>query len=243
MRKFGLIGKNIDYSFSRKYFAQKFKDESIDATYVNFDCESTDEVKKLFSSNQGCSGFNVTIPYKRDVISLMDKTNKHAEAIGAVNTIKCLEDGKLKGFNTDYIGFKESIKPLLTKQDQGALILGTGGASKAIGYAFELLDISHKYVSRTPQNGHLAYEDINPVVLSKYSIIVNCSPIGTFPKVDEAPRLPYHFLGAQHLLYDLVYNPKETLFLKKGKQQGARICNGLEMLKLQAEASWRIWNL
>lgn len=242
MRNFGLIGKNISYSFSRKYFSDKFDQLEIEASYENFDCKDIDEIQKLFDKNGTYEGFNVTIPYKEQVIPFMSEMNKHARSIGAVNTIKRLANGKLKGYNTDHIGFSKSIKPYLKKHHKTALILGTGGASKAIAYALEMMDIQYKYVSRTPQKDQLSYEAISPAIISKYHIIINCSPIGTHPDIDKAPKIPYYLLTDKHLLYDLVYNPAETKFLREGKKKGAQTCNGLDMLKLQAEAAWRIWN-
>lgn len=242
MLKFGLIGKNIDYSFSRSYFAEKFIKESIEASYTNFDCANFEEVKAVLRDNPDCLGFNVTIPYKQDVIALMSEMNKHASAIGAINTIKRLPNGRFKGYNTDYIGFTDSLKPYLKMNHKNALILGTGGASRAVAYALELKDISYKFVSRQPKKEQLSYEAVTPAVLSKYTLIINTTPLGTFPNVNQSPKLPYKALTSHHLLYDLVYNPSETQFLKNGKAQGAATCNGLEMLKSQAEAAWRIWN-
>lgn len=241
MRKFGLIGKNIDYSFSKTYFNEKFKKEEIDAVYDNYDCQDPKELKQLFANND-VTGFNVTIPYKQDVMQYMAEMNKHALAIGAVNTIKKTPDGKYKGYNTDFIGFSESIKPYLKSNHKYALILGTGGAAKAIMYSFDLMDISYKVVSRKPKTGQLSYEELNGKILSKYHVIVNCTPLGTFPNIKNAPQLPYHLLSSQHLLFDLVYNPEETQFMKNGKANGAQVCNGYQMLKLQAEAAWNIWN-
>ena len=240
--KFGLIGKNIDYSFSRNYFSEKFEKEAIDADYVNFDCKTIDEVRKLLLDNNEAIGFNVTIPYKQSIIPYLDDMNKHAGAIGAVNTIKRLKNGRLKGYNTDYIGFRSSLKPFLeTQNHKAALILGTGGASKAVGYTLELEDISFKFVSRNPRRGQLSYDAITPAILSNHTLIINTTPLGTFPEVQACPKLPYRQLTKNHLLYDLVYNPAETLFLKQGRQQGALTTNGLQMLKLQAEAAWKIW--
>ena len=243
MIKLGLIGKNIEYSFSRKYFTEKFKNESIEGSYVNFDCANKKDVAKLLKEQNDCLGFNVTIPYKQDVMPLLDELNKHASSIGAINTIKRLPSGKLKGFNTDYIGFRKSLKPFLSRQTHtNALVLGTGGASKAIAYALELEDISFKFVSRNPKKGQLSYDDINGAVLAKHTLVINTTPLGTFPNVTDCPKIPYRLLTRGHLLYDLVYNPEETQFLKNGKLHGATISNGYEMLKLQAEAAWTIWN-
>ena len=243
MIKLGLIGKNIDYSFSRKYFTEKFENESIDGLYSNYDCATPEEVKNLLDTNEDCDGFNVTIPYKEVVIPYLDELNKHASAIGAINTIKRLTNGKLKGFNTDYLGFRKSLQPFLAVQKHThALILGTGGASKAIAYALELEDISFKFVSRTPKKDQFSYDALNAALLSKYTLIINTTPLGTYPNITDCPKIPYRLLSKNHLLYDLVYNPVETQFLKNGKEHGTRICNGYEMLKLQAEAAWKIWN-
>ncbi|MAW95099.1 MULTISPECIES: shikimate dehydrogenase family protein [unclassified Leeuwenhoekiella] len=243
MLKFGLIGKNIEYSFSRKYFTEKFEKNDINASYVNFDCQNIAEVREVLQDRDDeCLGFNVTIPYKQAIIPHLDEMNKHASAIGAVNVIKRLNNGRLKGYNTDYIGFRKSLKPFLSQQNHKcALILGTGGASKAVAYTLELEDISFKYVSRNPKKGQFAYEDLTPAVLNKYTLIINTTPLGTFPNVTDCPKLSYRQLNSKHLLYDLVYNPEETQFLKNGKAQGAMITNGYSMLKQQAEAAWRIW--
>ncbi|HEA30002.1 hypothetical protein LCGC14_1957960 [marine sediment metagenome] len=242
MDKYGLIGKNIDYSFSRTYFTEKFKDGMIDASYVNFDCKNPEELKELLSTHIDVKGYNVTTPYKEQIMPLLQDLNKHAQSIGAVNTVKRLSDGRLKGYNTDYVGFQKSIEPHLTKKHDKALILGTGGASKAIAYALELKDIDYTFVSRTPTKEQLEYNQLNGAILSKHLLIINCSPLGTYPDIEKAPALPYRLLSKDHLLFDLVYNPEETRFLKKGKEQGATTINGLSMLELQAEAAWKIWN-
>ncbi|WP_434084781.1 shikimate dehydrogenase family protein [Leeuwenhoekiella parthenopeia] len=243
MLKFGLIGKNIEYSFSRKYFSEKFEKNDIDASYVNFDCQSLQDVRTVLQQkDEDHLGYNVTIPYKQAIIPYLDEMNKHASAIGAVNVIKRLNNGRLKGYNTDYIGFRKSLKPFLDKQNHKcALILGTGGASKAVAYTLELEDISFKYVSRNPKKGQLAYEDLTPAMINKYTLIINTTPLGTFPNVTECPKISYRQISSKHLLYDLVYNPEETQFLKNGKAQGAMTTNGYNMLRLQAEAAWRIW--
>ncbi len=242
MLKFGLIGKNIEYSFSRKYFTEKFEKNEIDATYVNFDCQTLAEVRSLLQDDTECLGFNVTIPYKQTIIPYLDEMNKHASAIGAVNVIKKLNNGRLKGYNTDYIGFRKSLQPFLKKQNHKcALILGTGGASKAVAYTLELEDISFKYVSRNPKKGQLSYDELTPALLNRHTLLVNTTPLGTFPRVTECPKISYRQLTPKHLLYDLVYNPEMTQFLKNGSEQGAITSNGYAMLKLQAEAAWRIW--
>lgn len=237
MKTYGLIGKNISYSFSRNYFANKFKKEDIkNSQYINFDIDNLSELNNIFNTDN--YGFNVTIPYKEAIIPYLDSLDFHAEKIGAVNTIK-LENGKKIGFNTDWIGFKKSIEPLLNSHHTKALILGTGGASKAVIYALDQLKIETLMVSRY---GEISYEDLSEEIIQNHAIIINCTPVGTFPNVDAAPEIPYHFITKNHLAYDLIYNPTETLFLKKCKEKGAVVKNGLEMLEIQAEASWKIWN-
>ena len=237
MKTYGLIGKNISYSFSRNYFANKFKKEDIkNSQYINFDIDNLSELNNIFNTDN--FGFNVTIPYKEAIIPYLDSLDFHAEKIGAVNTIK-LENGKKIGFNTDWIGFKKSIEPLLNSHHTKALVLGTGGASKAVIYALDQLKIETLMVSRY---GEISYEDLSEEIIQNHAIIINCTPVGTFPNVDAAPEIPYHFITKNHLVYDLIYNPAETLFLKKCKEKGAVVKNGLEMLEIQAEASWKIWN-
>lgn len=245
MATFGLIGKVLVHSFSKKFFTEKFANENIDSKYELFEMPSADGLKQLIS-DQHPMGLNVTIPYKQDVIPFMDKLDETAAKIGAVNTIKFFyqPDGsyKLMGFNTDVIGFENSLKPLLQPWHTKALVLGTGGASKAVAYVLDKLGIEFKYVSRTSKNGGFAYEDLNADVLAEYTVVVNCSPVGTFPNVDEAPNLPYQYITNRHLLYDLVYNPELTKFCQLGQEHGAITKNGLEMLHGQAIASWEIWN-
>lgn len=237
MKTYGLIGKNISYSFSRNYFANKFKKEDIkNSQYINFDIDNLSELNNIFNTDN--FGFNVTIPYKEAIIPYLDSLDFHAEKIGAVNTIK-LENRKKIGFNTDWIGFKKSIEPLLNSHHTKALILGTGGASKAVIYALDQLKIETLMVSRY---GEISYEDLSEEIIQNHAIIINCTPVGTFPNIDAAPEIPYHFITKNHLAYDLIYNPAETLFLKKCKEKGAVVKNGLEMLEIQAEASWKIWN-
>lgn len=237
MKTYGLIGKNISYSFSRNYFANKFKKEDIkNSQYINFDIDNLSELNNIFNTDN--FGFNVTIPYKEVIIPYLDSLDFHAEKIGAVNTIK-IENEKKIGFNTDWIGFKKSIEPLLNSHHTKALILGTGGASKAVIYALDQLKIETLMVSRY---GEISYEDLSEEIIQNHAIIINCTPVGTFPNIDAAPEIPYHFITKNHLAYDLIYNPAETLFLKKCKEKGAVVKNGLEMLEIQAEASWKIWN-
>lgn len=243
MAKYGLLGKHISYSFSRSYFSKKFESENLKHTYVNFDIEAIEMLTQIIENNPSIRGMNVTIPYKEAVIPFLDKINKKAKKIGAVNTIKFTKNEKLVGYNTDYYGFKNSLKPLLQQQSYQALILGTGGASKAVAFAFKKLSIPYKFVSRTSKNGTiLTYSDLSENIINSHKIIVNCTPLGTFPNINNCPEIPYNGITEHHILYDLIYNPSETKFLKKGKDQGAQTINGLKMLQLQAEKSWEIWN-
>lgn len=245
MRKLGLLGKNISYSFSKAYFKKKFEDEKIDnISYENFDIESIELFPLKVKSIDDLKGFNVTIPYKEAIIPYLDFLDDNAKEIGAVNTIKITNENKLIGYNTDYYGFTESLKPFLKPHHKKALILGTGGASKAVAYSLKELDIAFCFVSRTKKDGiDLTYDTLTEDTIKQHQIIINCSPVGTFPNVEACPNIPYKALTSRHILYDLIYNPEETTFLKLGKQQGAIAINGLEMLKLQAEKAWSIWNL
>lgn len=241
---FGLVGKDISYSFSKEYFTKKFQNLGLDThKYVNFDIDNVSTFSEIVHQYKfELKGMNVTIPYKQDIFLYLDKVHKVAKKVGAVNTIKVTKKGALKGYNTDVIGFRDSIVPLLKEHHTKALILGTGGASKAIAYVFKKLGIEYMFVSRKPKKKkHLSYQSLTEKILDEYSILVNCSPVGTFPKVDRCPEIPYQYITDKHLLYDLIYNPEETLFLQKGKERGALIKNGYEMLELQAEASWKIW--
>lgn len=241
--KFGLVGKHISYSFSRGYFADKFQREALPHTYVNFDIESIEELDEIVKNTPNLKGLNVTIPYKESVIPLLDDLNKRARKIGAVNTIRITRYQKLIGYNTDYYGFKNSLKPHLKKHHKQALILGTGGASKAIAYALKKLKIQYDFVSRSQKEGvKFLYSDVTTNIISSYHIIINCTPIGTFPNVNECPDIPYDAITKKHILYDLIYNPEQTKFLSCGDIKGATTINGLEMLKLQAEKAWEIWN-
>lgn len=238
--KFGLIGKDISYSFSKNYFTLKFKKLGLnDYEYVNFDLKSIDEFKDLISKE--LKGLNVTIPYKESIINFLDEIDDEAKLIGAVNTIKIDKRGRLTGFNTDVYGFEESLKPKLKKSHKKALVLGTGGASKAVCYVLDKLKIDYLLVSRSPEKTQISYTDLNRSLLEKYTIIINCTPLGTYPKVEEYPKIPYDCITKKHLLYDLIYNPEKTQFLKEGEKRGADISNGLKMLELQAEKSWKIW--
>ena len=241
MTKFGIIGYPLGHSFSRGFFTEKFAREGIDAQYLNFEIPDVGMLRDVLRDNPELRGLNVTLPHKQAVIPLLDELSDEAREIGAVNVIR-VRDGRLKGFNSDIIGFTESIKPLLKPHHQKALVLGTGGASKAICVGLNRLGLEWKYVSRTPREGMITYQDITTETLQEYEVIVNCSPVGMFPKVDQAPAIPYEFLTPRHLLFDCVYNPEDTLFMQKGRAQGATVKNGLEMLHLQAIASWRFWN-
>ncbi|MFK8274188.1 shikimate dehydrogenase family protein [Capnocytophaga cynodegmi] len=241
-RLFALVGKNISYSFSKAYFTEKFEKEHIsDAEYVNFDLNSVDELPQKLQENPNIRGMNVTIPYKKEIIPMLAKLDPVAEEIGAVNTIKVTQKG-LIGYNTDYFGFSESLKPFLKEHHTKALILGTGGASNAVAYALKMLGISFRFVSRTPKMGQFSYSDLSSQIVNKYKIIINCTPLGTFPNVEDFPPIPYQFLTSEHLLYDLIYNPERTTFLQKGEKKKAIIINGWKMLELQAEKAWEIWN-
>ena len=245
MRQFGLIGFPLGHSFSKKYFSEKFQNENIDARYDLYELSNISEFPNLRNSIK-LSGLNVTIPYKEQIIPLLDKLDDTAASIGAVNVIRFDYDnnGKatLTGFNTDAIGFENSLKPFLKPHHKKALILGTGGASKAILYTLQQLGIECSYVSRSTREGQLTYSDLNEEILNDNLLIVNATPLGTFPKTDACPDIPYQFLTDKHLLFDVVYNPAETLFMKKGRDAGATALNGEEMLIGQAIAAWEISN-
>lgn len=249
---YGIIGFPLGHSFSRGFFTEKFAREGIDAQYLNFEIPDVAMLKDVLSENPELRGLNVTLPHKQAVIPMLDELSDEAREIGAVNVIR-IRDGRLKGFNSDIIGFTESIRPLLQPHHTRALILGTGGASRAIRVGLSRLGIEWTYVSRNPSTihpsitgcaggGSFTYSDLTPEVMEQYTVIVNCSPVGMFPKVDQAPAIPYDSLTPKHLLFDCVYNPEDTLFMQKGRAQGATVKNGLEMLHLQAIASWRFWN-
>ena len=241
--KFGLIGKDIEYSFSRAYFKKKFEAEDLPHSYVNFDLKNIDEFPRVIKNTERLKGLNVTIPYKEAVIPFLDKLNKKAKKIGAVNTIKITKKGKLIGYNTDCYGFTKSVKPFLKPHHKKALILGTGGASKAIIYSLKKLNIDYSYVSRQKSNKvEFTYQDLDETIISNHQIIINCTPLGTHPNINQCPDIPYDGITNQHLLFDLIYNPEETKFLTIGKLKGATICNGYKMLEFQAEKSWQIWN-
>ncbi|MBD3750111.1 MAG: shikimate dehydrogenase [Sphingobacteriales bacterium] len=261
MKKFGLIGYPLGHSFSEKYFTEKFKKENLKHyVYELFPIQNLSELPALLEHQKDLCGLNVTIPHKIGVMYYLDEIDKDAQAIDAVNCIKVthhhsvqsLFSGelcklnaykpKLIGYNTDAYGFELSLVPLLKSHHKNALILGNGGAARAVKFVLEKLDIEYKFVSRRPLNNMLSYEELNKNILKEYQIIINTTPLGTFPKVEECAPIPYQFITSKHLLYDLIYNPAESLFLRKGKEKGAQIKNGEEMLRLQADKSWEIWN-
>lgn len=245
MDKYGLIGFPLGHSFSISYFNEKFQNEDIDAVYENFEIPQIENLVEVLNVNPELKGLNVTIPYKEKVLNYLDNVSPEARAIGAVNVIKVDHDGNditLTGYNSDVIGFTKSIEPMLQRYHKKALILGTGGASKAINYGLKSLGLETVYVSRYERPGTICYKDITPEVVKEYNVIINCTPVGMFPKTDQCPDLPYEAMDNHTILYDLIYNPDETLFMNRGKQYGATVKNGLEMLLLQAFASWDFWN-
>ena len=242
MKKFGLIGFPLEHSFSRKFFSEKFEKENIDAVYNLYELENINLFSKLVK-NENLYGLNVTIPYKEAIIPFLDKIDETAKKIGAVNVIKFDKNqNQLIGYNSDCVGFEKSLLPLLKSHHSKALILGTGGASKAINYVLQKLNIETKFVSRTAKKNQLTYQDLTKEIMEQFTIIVNTTPLGMFPKIETFPPIPYIFLTSNHLLFDLVYNPKETAFLKYGLLHGCSIKNGYEMLVEQAIESWRLWN-
>ena len=246
MDKYGLIGYPLGHSFSISYFNQKFADEDIDATYENFEISSIDQLQEVLDTNPNLKGLNVTIPYKEKVMEFLDNITPEAQAIGAVNVIRISHEGRkirLKGYNSDVIGFTKSIETMLDKKwHKKALILGTGGASKAVNYGLRSLGLETVFVSRYERPGTIQYDKITPDVIKEYNVIVNCTPLGMFPHTDECPQLPYEAMDRHTILYDLIYNPDETLFMKRGARYGAEVKNGLEMLLLQAFVSWEFWH-
>lgn len=242
MKKYGLIGFPLTHSFSKKYFAEKFEKEKIeDVSYDLFPLENIDDVRLLFEVEKELCGINVTIPFKESVIQYLDDLAEDVKKIGAVNCIRINEFEKT-GFNTDYAGFRDSLIPLLQTHHKHALILGTGGSSKAVSFALQQLGIEHTFVSREKKQQQFIYSELNKNILEAYQILINTSPLGMFPNIQDCPQIPYQHLTKHHLCYDLIYNPDETIFLQKAKQQNALIKSGLEMLQLQAEYSWNIWN-
>lgn len=240
MNLYGLIGKTLKHSFSESYFREKFEKENIEALFRNFELESIESFPKLLTENPNLCGLSVTIPYKTAIIPFLDEIDPVAKEIGSVNSIR-IRDGKTTGYNTDAGGFSSSIKPFLAHGMERALILGTGGASKAVAYALRRIGLEVVYASRTPTDGQLSYTDINENAIKAFKLIVNTTPLGMYPDVLSFPNIPYEYLTPEHLLFDLTYNPSETAFLRKGKEKGSLVVNGLSMLKIQAEISWEIW--
>ncbi len=239
MRHFGIIGFPLMQSFSAKYFNEKFAQEGIDAEYSLYPLDKDEWAKgePLKTLLNSLDGMNVTIPYKQAVIPYLEHLDETAEVIGAVNVI-C----RHVGYNTDCLGFMDSIRPLLHAEDKKALVFGTGGASKAVCYGLRKLGVEPTLVSRTPKAGMLGYADLTKEVMARHTVLVNSTPLGMMPDTDSCPDIPYEYISAQHLLFDCIYNPEETLFLRKGRAQGARTKNGMEMLFGQAKAAWAIWN-
>lgn len=238
MSLYGLIGYPLGHSFSKKYFEEKFLTEGLPHRFELFELSNIREVKALLQTTD-LKGLAVTIPYKQQVIHYLDALDEGAEAIQAVNCIVIGE--QTKGYNTDVIGFRESLKPLLNDTIQKALVLGTGGSAVAVVYALKQLNIEPLMVSRNSGN-HLTYDDLDEEIMRSHKLIINCTPVGMYPHVDHAPPIPYQFINEDHLVYDLIYNPSETLFMRLCEERGARVKNGMEMLHLQAEANWQLWN-
>jgi shikimate dehydrogenase len=242
MRFFGLIGYPLTHSFSKNYFAEKFKNEGIDdCQYENFELADINELSEVLDSHPELLGLNVTIPYKESVLAFINESDDVVKKIKACNCIKILEK-KLIGYNTDVVGFEKSLLKKLNSSHKNALILGTGGAAKAVEYVLRKRRIHYHYVSRYPSVKNFSYEQLTPSIMEKHSLIINASPLGMYPKVTEAPPLPYEAITEKHFLFDLIYNPEKTLFLRKGEERGAEIENGYGMLVEQAEESWKIWN-
>jgi len=242
---FGLIGYPLSHSFSKKYFTEKFAKEHLkNCQYLNFELQNIKELTKVFEENPQLKGLNVTIPYKHEVMPFLDKLDISAQKVGAVNVIKINEKNEKVGYNSDYYGFLESLKKFFPEKyfTKKALILGNGGAAKAVKSALEELKINYQFVSRSPKNDFLSYENLDENLMKNVSLIVNTTPLGMFPTIENCPNIPYQFLTEEHFLYDLIYNPETTLFMQKGLYKGAKAKNGLEMLILQAEKSWEIWN-
>lgn len=244
--KYGLIGYPLGHSASHVFFNKKFQEENINAEYLKFQIPDISDILDVIKSNPELKGLNVTIPYKEKVIEYLDELDEDTRCIGAVNVIKFIREGdklRLKGYNSDLVGFQQSIAPLLKAHHKKALILGTGGASKAVLQGFKNLGLDYKLVSRSKQQADtLCYSDLTEDIMKEYTVIVNASPVGTFPNVDDCPPIPYEFIGSEHLLYDLVYNPAETKFLRQGAKHGAQIKNGENMLVIQAVTAWEIWH-
>jgi len=241
MAKYGLIGYNIGYSFSKTFFNFKFEKENRNDSYENFDIPVLSKISEILENNPDLKGLNVTIPYKKSIIQLLDKVDKEALQIGAVNTIKINKDGSLKGYNTDHYGFSKALIEFFPLKEKKALVLGTGGASKAVKYVLQIMNFEVTQVSRTKTENNITYTDLNRDIIKQNYLIVNCTPLGTFPKIEECPDIPYEYLTKDHLAFDLTYNPRETKFMKLSKERGARKSNGLKMLEYQAKKAWSIW--
>jgi len=244
MRLFGLVGYPLSHSFSQSFFTKKFSSMGMgeELVYQNFSIQDIDELPELLIRKIYLCGFNVTIPYKKQIIPFLHQLTPEVAEMGACNCVR-IQNKKLIGYNTDIIGFENSLKPFLQKHHTHALVLGTGGAAAAVEFVLRKLNIAYLNVSRTSSNHAISYSDLNQAILSEHTLIINTSPVGQYPNVDESPNIPFEYIGPNHHLYDLIYNPTETLFLQKGRANGATIQNGYEMLVLQAEESWRIWNL
>ena len=241
MAKYGLIGHNIGYSFSKTFFNFKFEKENRNDSYENFDIPVLGKISEILENNPDLKGLNVTIPYKKSIIQLLDKVDKEALQIGAVNTIKINKDGTLEGYNTDHYGFSKALMEFFPLKEKKALVLGTGGASKAVKYVLQIMNFEVTQVSRTKTENNITYSDLDRDVIKQNYLIVNCTPLGTFPKIEECPDIPYEYLTKDHLAFDLTYNPRETKFMKLSKERGARKSNGLKMLEYQAKKAWSIW--
>jgi shikimate dehydrogenase len=237
---FGLIGRDISYSFSKAYFSKKFADLKLNHSYENFDLKQIEDFEELIKARPDVRGYNVTIPYKESVIAYLDVLDTTAEKIGAVNTIKIFNKG-LKGYNTDAFGFQKALIPLLQPHHKKAMILGTGGASRAIAFVLHKMGIPFIFVSRNPGKDQLGYSQLDCHIFEEFTILINCTPLGTFPDVSEKPDIPYECITSKHLLFDLIYNPDRTVFLTEGFRRGAAFSNGLKMLEFQAEKAWEIW--
>jgi shikimate dehydrogenase len=248
MKTFGLIGYPLGHSFSKKFFSEKFEKEGLnDHQYLNFEIDSIARFPSIFDQHEQIIGLNCTIPYKQQIMQFLNEIDVEAEKVGAVNTIKVVQTNegmRLKGYNTDVIGFERSLSPMLKEHHKKAIVLGTGGASKAVKYVLQKLGIEFVSASIEEQlfDNEIRYEEIDEAMIATRQVIINATPLGTYPKVDQCPPLPYHAIGPKHVLFDLVYNPEKTLFMKKGSEQGAQCKNGLEMLHEQAKAAWEIWN-
>lgn len=239
---FGLVGKNISYSFSANYFKNKFEKQNFsNFSYQNFDIQNINEFLKIIAVNPNLKGLNITIPFKESILPFLDKIDKKALKIGAVNCIKFTKDNKLKGFNVDWIGFYKTLEPFV-KNHKKALVFGNGGASKAVVFALKKLKIKCKIVSRNPKDNNITYDDLNKKIVSKHTILINTTPLGTFPNINECIDIPFQYVSKEHIAYDLIYNPEKTQFLKNCEQNGAKIINGYNMLVEQAEASFTIWS-